>query len=295
MTAKRDKPALFELVNRGPLKPNNRGELQTPGWFFSNKTVVVKPNDQESVAQVTLGNEVKKSQGWLSRFRRPQQAQKETHVPPVTKQAETAPPTRPPGKLFRLAMPYWVLPLTALGLFFIIVVSYQFGQTSGIKAAQAKLLKMEAVEPPGQSLEKVRQGPVREGLLPPPAPPVAAQVTAPTVATPAVSPPTAEAMVAPKDGNHLVFCGHSDPQELSDVQEFFAANGITCKVGRMNGRHVLYSTQGFVNTKDSDATALQNRVADIGKRYNSEKPKGAARFNPETFVSAFWAKAGNIE
>lgn len=37
MTNKKDRPALFELVKKGPLKPDRKGALDTPGWFYKKK------------------------------------------------------------------------------------------------------------------------------------------------------------------------------------------------------------------------------------------------------------------
>ena len=48
MTNKKDRPALFELVTKGPLKPDLKGALDTPSWFYSKKAA--KANDRPAAA-----------------------------------------------------------------------------------------------------------------------------------------------------------------------------------------------------------------------------------------------------
>ncbi|MBN2374988.1 MAG: hypothetical protein JXD22_01205 [Sedimentisphaerales bacterium] len=37
MAGKKDKPALYELIGKGPLKPDGRGSIETPKWFYGQK------------------------------------------------------------------------------------------------------------------------------------------------------------------------------------------------------------------------------------------------------------------
>ena len=38
MAGKKDKPALYELIGKGPLKPDGRGSIETPKWFYGQKS-----------------------------------------------------------------------------------------------------------------------------------------------------------------------------------------------------------------------------------------------------------------
>ena len=58
MAGRRNRPALYELLNKGSIKPDEKGKLKTPGWFYGRKKVTVEPVRKETLI-VTKRTEAK--------------------------------------------------------------------------------------------------------------------------------------------------------------------------------------------------------------------------------------------
>jgi len=283
MAAKKNKPALFELINKGRLKPDSKGSLAAPSWFNSKPV--------KSVAESTVSQE---SPGG------PGAAQKDAQPTPATASRLT------PGRLARqfrpmlsenrlnISVPYWLVGLIGLALLLAVLVSYRLGQASGMaRSADASTGDLREAGPADQSGESDNLSTRKE--LPPTERKVQTESapgpTAPAEGTGAQAPPTA----AQRTGRVLVICGAGSTGELAAVKDFFLNEGVQTNIGWDGDRYILYSQLVFQSSRDREALVLQQRVTDLGARYESEKDKDAPIFKAATFKSAYPANLSSIE
>ncbi len=300
MAARRDKPALFELVKKGPIKPDTQGALRTPRWFYGqaeSPQTQVPPGQPEA----PLPPPAKKHAAVSQRL---EQVIEHLHQHRSTTSAADAPTGRTAKESRRLTIvaPWWAAILAVLAFCLILLVAFQMGQTNGYRKAKMQASMALPLNPAkdstrtGDPLEGVRNSDVRSDMVPP-APKTVNRLDSPkqTDANPAKTDIAAAANAVQPIGNCLIVCGHKSWRELRDVQEFFTKNGIPTQIGRLGENYVLFSEASYENPNQNEqAGLLKEKVAQLGKNYNSEKPANAARFNPETFAGAYWAKMENI-
>jgi hypothetical protein len=324
MAGRRYKPALYELLKKGAIKPDEKGKLQTPKWFYGRKSETVEPVRKGTLIVTKQAGEGTSS--FPVKTVKPPEARPEPQAAPAkpretvgVKSAVKAFSLRWERKKLKVATPYWVAGLVLLGLLLSHLVMYRMGQ-SGEEPVVAETEVEQNLRNAGPSadLDKVMNSPVRKDVLGPlanrqPIRQEAAQASSPM--KPEVSgrqlaaegsleapPEVTRAEIVPKpvspvvmDGSCLVMCGHENHRALRPVQEYFNQRGVTTEIGRFNNRYVVYSKDIFESSKEANALKLKNQVAQFGMLYNSEKPRGALGFTAETFRSAYWVRRDRIK
>ena len=288
MASRKYKPALFELVNRGPLKPNSQGSIKPPRWFYGGKrrSKAAAAKDREISAHSSdAGPGMIAGDG--------------TPAPESAFSAAI-------GSQLQITLPYWALVVVALGLILLLVVAYSLGLRAGQGDTSKGLFEDQAAlreAEPTAGLNDIRQGPVRQGLAQIESPtmvatPVTGAAEAPASSTPAAAagasanrqPTTTPA----RSGQSLVMCSDDTKGSLEPVREYFVGHGVGCAVGWDGHRYVLCSDQTVESNRDAQAIQLKKLVDNIGKTYNSNRPDGAPSFTPSTFAGAYWANAQDI-
>jgi hypothetical protein len=200
-------------------------------------------------------------------------------------------------KKLALWAPYWAIGLAFMGLFLSFLVAFWLGQIS----VRGTGIAVEPTSGAQASLTEVGAEPVQQELLDLSANSVdktkganGARQTANLANAPgtSVAPPVASDVGTGR--NCLVVCSHSSQRELRSVQEYYSKKGILTKIGRFEGSYIVYCEEGYDRSSSLEANSFRDRMVEIGKRYNSEKPRGAAGFLPSTFGSAFWAARDSI-
>ena len=101
MAGKRYKPALYELIGKGRVKPDDRGALGTPKWFYGEgeQEVKTEPVRQEPKVIIHQGPRI------------PQPTEQEATKEPVTTESRAAQPEKEfglqLGKKVRIWAPWW--------------------------------------------------------------------------------------------------------------------------------------------------------------------------------------------
>ena len=302
MAARKYKPALIELISQGSLKPDVKGSLNTPKWFYGKKPAVLDESDGQVAkdssgpdgsakvaASATSGIEVQASRRWLFQQRKNSKFSME-------------------NGLLSVSAPLWIFGLVGLALIFSFLLMYRLGQSFGSAKPANFQPRATADAQPGKKLEDVVKSPARNDVLSfqrasQPGPAVRAELKLPKAQGESVRSSRAslpllveskrtesagiqdESSVA--SGICWIMCGHDSSRELRPVQEYFAKRGFATEIGRFNNRYVLYSQTAFESSKNAEAIKLKNRIAQLGLYYNSEKKKGAASFSADTFKSAY--------
>jgi len=287
MAGKGYRPALFELVRKGPLKPNQKGTLTTPKWFYNHKNKgTIEPLRRETKARDD------QPQDFSADY-----VEDSTAYPEPLERPESLLGLHLADKKLAFWAPYWAVGLFFMGLFLGFLVSFWLGQVSvrGTELAVGQPSRAEAN--PGD----IGEGSVQQEMLVPPANPVHKPTAANGESQTAnlgnapgasVTPPVTGDVGTGR--NCLVMCSHSSQRELRPVQEYFSKKGVLTKIGRLDGRYIVYCEEGADSPSSSEADGFRLQMVEFGKRYNSEKPSGAASFPPSTFVSAYWAKRDRI-
>ncbi len=168
MAGKKDKPALYELISKGPLKPDGQGSLETPKWFYGQKSktepmregaqaiAVPKSGPGKPFIPRTVNQPGKAQVEPLVLVKSPLISESGANVPAPNGRAfgsrlgdlglenQSAPAEEKAAKGFsfgmedrkiRLFFPYWVGCVVLLGLLFTLGVVYRLGQHSGKNAA----------------------------------------------------------------------------------------------------------------------------------------------------------------
>ena len=324
MAGRKYKPALYELVGKGPLKPDNQGSISTPKWFYPTRG---KPTESEQVEP--LRREVKTFP--VKRLVPPtieqpapmEEASEQDYLPQeftVSGESIAADAASAHIREFGLHIrdkkivawaPYWVLALIGLGLILTHLMLYSLGVRSG--ASRSAAVNDEASEntaavgfsdPVDDRLREIREGDVRPGLMPDRTesqqnpekavtePPTqynagSAENDAGAEIRAVENLPSTVNPVPPAEpaGFRLIICGHKYERTLRPVQSHFARNGIKARIGKYNNRYVLFTEQTVQGSKSSVARSIKSSVAKFGITYNQEKLPSAPSFNAETFTS----------
>lgn len=287
MAAKKDKPALYELIN-------SKEKVTTPSWFYkktdtSTETVrkkikvipgTKKPNENgpgqpNSPAIPAVGISPPKDVGKFEGIR-------------VNKAAIV----RLADKKLKFSVSYWLVPLIALSLILTILVSYRLGQASITNGQQANNNELKDA-PPDSQLKKVSQGPVQPGLAPKPAknPGATTAKTVPT--TPKTDLPGISLAQTVRSGQCFLLCGAKSRDQLVPVQKFFNERGLATIIGRRESRYVLTTSETFERQNSEKAKILKDKLVKLGESYYNLRPKNAPNYNPATFRSAYAVNVGS--
>ena len=310
MAAKKGRPALIELIDKG--------STSTPGWFYGKKksrlqqlrkgTAVIEP----SAPAVPAGGVGIPS---------PTTEQTIGSAPePVIRSAPKAWFEFTDDKMV-LSLSHWkVLPLVALGLILALSIAYRLGQNSvsgtdtiddTIATANTDIDTREPIKniQIDNRTTAVKPGSAGKttgttGVSPAPVeyvavkPDSADKTTGPAgvspapveyaAATPAISPP--------KTGLCLIMCGHRDKNILEPVRQYFNANGFATVIG-LYGRgrgYVLVHARPVQKTTSPEAAAIQQRVIELGNRYENDKPRGAPGF-AAAWKSPYFVRTSDVQ
>ncbi|MCP4707539.1 MAG: hypothetical protein GY869_02850 [Planctomycetes bacterium] len=289
MAGKGYRPALFELVRKGPLKPNQKGTLTTPKWFYKgNNDVTVEPLRRETKSQDNQTQDF--SADYIDDIA-------DHSTPETYDRPESIIGLQLADKKLALWAPYWAIGLAIMGLLLSFLVVFWLGQISVRGSATT-------VNPPNQaqaSLDENGVEPDQQGEFGLAANTIdkttvangesqAANIAKATVES--VTPPVTSEVSTGR--NCLVVCGNPSQRELRSVQEYYSTKGVLTKIGRFKGSYIVYCQEGYDRSNSLEARSFRDRMVEIGKRYNREKPRGAAGFLPSTFDSAYWALRDSI-
>jgi len=339
MSGKKYKPALFELLGKGTVKPNENGSLSTPGWMRGQtknpfawlfRRRVKESSDSESavtihglksvspvgtVASVSGTGAVEPAKPVTPAMKPPVPAAAVTAAAPKAPIPAAAITPRPPavtagapriraagetgqakdsgwfvripGNRLQVVVNYKVAIAAGAVLLVLLLLVFRLGQSRGrtVAADPAQATVAQTAEPVSSTakLNEIRQGAPRTDILP--------EQAVKAKAAEAVQPAASEAVSARK-GLSLVICSHTNQRELGQVQAYFARKGVPAEIGQFDNRYVLYSVQTFETITQAKQSKLKDAVVELGRRYNSEREKGAAIFQAKTFESAWWI---NIE
>ena len=312
MAAKKGRPALIELIDRG--------NISTPGWFYGKKksrlqqlrkgTAVTGP-----IAPAIPAGEVKTPS--------PAAGPVSGLVPePVTGSAPE-PVIRSAPKAWLefaddklvLSLSYWkVLPLVALGLVLTLSIAYRLGQSSvsgtdttndtnaAIATANTNIDTREPLKniqsgtAPGDSgSQEVRNDPVGNQTAAV-KPGSAGKTTEKVEIEKAAAVTATSAILPPQTGLCLILCGHRDKNILEPVQRYFNANGFATVIG-LYGRgrgYVLVHARPVQKTTSPEAAAIQQRVIELGNRYENDKPRGAPGF-AAAWKSPYFVRTSDVQ
>jgi hypothetical protein len=286
MAGKRYKPALYELVGKGRVKPDDKGALGTPKWFYGEgeQEVKTEPVRQEPKVIIHQGPRI------------PQPTMQQEVKEPETAESRQAQPEKEfglhLGKEIRIRAPWWAMVLAVLGLVLSFLVTYWIGQATVDQAGPTtSRAGMDGGVSPGDSgpseeLNNIRNGPVQKGVLNPPKP-----TTPPDPGKQEQKPP---ARIEATGSLCLILCGSDKRRDLIDVQEYFTKKGILTRIGRLGDRYVLYTARGVDSLNETLAKQLKDQAAKLGEGYNQEKNRTAASFPGSTFKTAYWVKKDAI-
>ena len=302
MSGRRYKPALYELVNRGPLKPDKKGSLRTPSWFYGEERGGAGVQTPPATTSAPGARSAASPGGTVPVMGQPGAG---GGVSPRARSSfafETA------HRHVAMMLPYWAAALVVLGLLFSWAVFYRLGVGSGRGQAETpasvgsvdtpaapevdeRLREVARSQPRPEVLGSAQPSGAESGTGAGPAgsTPVRStetpRYTAPIAGSPgAVEPP------ASQGANVLVLCGTDNRRNLMTVQEFFTRQGFLTEIGRTGGRYVLYTAEGSDSINSQQAQQFKRTAAQLGARYNTEKPAGAPIFTPNTFASAYWIR-----
>jgi len=289
MAGKKYRPALFELIGKGRLKPNRTCSMTTPKWFYSGRRgTTVEPLRREPKV-------VRQQEGDFP--------VKAAAQPEVIEPEETEPTIESSFGLHlvdkKLAVwaPYWAVAVAILGLILSLLVAFWLGQTS-VAASEPGAGEATVSVPSGSKLPE--EAALEGGFQPQnlaadnsektPGINQKAALTN-TVGGNETSPPE---RTAGQGKNCLILCSSPQERQLRSVQTYFSTKGVFTRIGKFGGRYVLYCDEGTDSTGSVAAQKFRNNIVELGKRYNSEKPRTAPSFLPSTFDSAYWVLRENI-
>lgn len=316
MAGKKDRPALFELVGKGPLKPDENGAIKAPSWFYGTETeqkekakiVAIRPG--QTTARPQQDAQTQKLNGTADEKDQKDAAQQKT---PVQRWKFNGPlTTRATGKektKIELAVSYWLIAIVGLALVLFLLIAYRLGQRQAIQAAKPGETAAGAAEmlkdaPPSGELESARRAPARPDVL-------GGLRQDNTTATANEKRATAdlddkpiqaagtEIKIADDIGRHgqcFVLFTHDSVRDMRAVQEYFNKNGLEVEIGKVgqNKNYVLYTKETFQAAKDVNAKQIKEKLTRLGKNYNQQRPKGAIIVIPSTFAGAYPMNAGSI-
>jgi len=266
MAAKKDKPALFELIKKGPLKPDEKGGLSAPPWM--RKSSPVEPDQPGSEPQPKAG--LPRSGASAPGDEQPGATGIQRSLPDLC-----------PDKRLTISVSYWALAAAALALLFLLVAAYRLGQFNPSAPAGSLEPSSQFDTPPSDRLREVTDSAPQPDVF---------RADPTDKVTPAASesvPPgrPRQDKLASLSGQRLIICGDRSAGNLKAVQQVFAKSGVATKIGKSQGRYVLYSQQSFTSGKSPAAVAFKEHVAQIGATYNRKKPRNAPSFRPSTFAA----------
>jgi hypothetical protein len=284
MAGKRYKPALYELVGKGRVKPDDKGALVTPKWFYGDgeQQTETEPVRQEPKVIIHRGPQVERSPEPQPRI----EGSESTDAGAELAKKEYGLQL---GKQVRIWAPWWVMALSVLGLVLGFLVMYRIGQATVDQAEPAATNSVNPADTgPSKGLDTIREGPVQKGLFSTPTRP------ATTPPLPSDQKQTPPAQTIATGSLCLILCGSDKQRDLIDVQEYFTKKGILTRIGRMSNRYVLYTAQGVDSRTDQQANQLKEQVGKLGDRYNVEKPRTATSFPGSTFKTAYWVNRSQV-
>ena len=295
MGSKKYRPALYELLDRGNLKPDKKGVIRTPKWFYAGSregeskedsgVEQAKPSVQVGDVDGPIGRKLQFKGQWARRA-----------VEVVSRNR------------FEISASRWVLLLVGVGLLLSHLVVFKMGQQSGSQTTGVETFAADS-EGGSPALKDIQKAEIRPDVLQGGGLSSGSRgIRGETVSRASVkSEPTIKRKVESKNepaeviaavsvgGQVLILCGHSSERELRPVQSHFSKQNFGTAIGRFGGRYVLYSLQAFENKTDRGAMELKQRAGAIGRTYNSSKQSGALGFDEETFKGAFPVNLESIQ
>ncbi len=315
MTAKKGRPALIELIDKG--------STSTPGWFYGKKKSRLQ--QLRKGAAVTEPSAPAVPAGGVG-IPSPTAEQTIGSAPePVIRSAPKAWLEFADDKLV-LSLSYWkVLPLVVLGLVLALSIAYRLGQSSvsgtnttddtnaAIATANTNIdidtrepLKNIQIDNRTTAVELGSAGKTTgtAGVSPVPVEHVAVKPDSAdkTTGTAGISPApvgyaaATSAISPPKTGLCLIMCGHRDKNILEPVRQYFNANGFATVIG-LYGRgrgYVLVHARPVQKTTSPEAAAIQQRVIELGNRYENDKPRGAPGF-AAAWKSPYFVRTSDVQ
>jgi hypothetical protein len=270
MAPKRDKPALYELMNKS--------SMTTPAWFYGTRKADRGGSPASEDARLDA---------------------KEPSQPEA--QGNGIFGKRLIGNRLQLTVSYWVLAVAVLALILVLSIAFRMGQkqltgnapvTVGSQSDYAKAEPKPRNETKPAVVVPVKT-PARTPAVDKVDRPGTAGVGSPAAVIGQID--THTTAVAADADQCFVLCGDTNRDSLMLVQKYFNDNGLDTFVGRFQGRFVLATRQKFDSSKSADAIKLKDKIEALGEGYNDKRAAGAPIITPKTFQQAYIVRAGSIE
>ncbi|MBN1846182.1 MAG: hypothetical protein JW810_10900 [Sedimentisphaerales bacterium] len=331
MAGRKYKPALFELVNKGRVKPDKKGALIAPRWIYKQNegpeqvlqtgARVVSPpaplaqRQEQSAPQTAAPQTISPKAPAATTIGADTTAAARAAAPAAKATTAAAPAVRYWGLDWgqgrvQLWARWWVAALIVGGLLLGLLAAYRLGEYVGHRSrnAQAEPDQTSSGPPaadtrnlqPSEALQRIVDGPVRRDILNPPAntaaaaPNPAGAALAGSGRTPPPSTDRTALAARPAGALCLILCGSDQRRDLIDVQEYFSTQGVLTRIGRFQNRYVLYTDRGVDSRSGAEALEFHQQIAQLGGGYNRQKPAAAASFPASTFKTAYWVKRDDI-
>ena len=220
MAGKKYRPALFELVGKGRLKPNKSGSLKTPEWFYTND-MATAPMRKEP--KVVAGEEL-------------DFPVKPTAQPEDSDEQEELQRGNNFGlRLFdgKLALwaPYWAIGIVVLGLILCFLVVFWLGQTS-VAAYTSEMADLAALnEGDNESETMAAVGGEIESRTEDNAQAASSNQRAGMTSIGSATENNQTSVAGGKGKNCLILSTLGNERDLRDLQGYFSSKGILTKIG----------------------------------------------------------------
>ena len=230
MTARKQQPALFELINKGPLKPDRRGRLLTPKWFYRKKADAAATTDAADAPATASGADVsavRPSPTVITPAPPPHKPASSLYHPAAGPVAQKPLSVSLAKERVEFSASLWLIGLIVLAAILILLVTYRLGQISmqnasadsTSQAASGSLEEIRSSEPRSDVLEPESAPPAPTRTAPQPDTTGTAESTTPAVTTIQAAPPT-RATPAPATGTCLVLAS-GRARDLRALQSYF--------------------------------------------------------------------------
>jgi len=280
MTGK-DKPALYELVNKG--------RLSTPGWFYRKKKSTLEDMREHASSPEGVPSEMPLPTDISS-------------PPPPAQSVFQSSPTESWLKLqenkLQFTFSYGWLFIIGLALIFLVVAAYSVGRSQAGESDKERTPKdkkyQESSIGDNVNLDSIKKSTPRPDLLPVKRP-AEAKIPGAKINPPKISADTSMADPAALTGSCLIVCGDSNKDNLKILKKYFSEKGFETRIGKHGGRFVLASIDTFENRSEDTYKTLYQKAQEIGKAYINRTPRMAPFYKMKTFDSAFTVNAKDVK
>ncbi|MCK5269771.1 MAG: hypothetical protein KAJ46_03265 [Sedimentisphaerales bacterium] len=297
MAVRKGRPALIELIDKG--------STSTPGWFYGKKKSRLQQLRKGTTVTEPIAPAVP-----VGGIKIPSPTAEQTIGSAPEPVIRSAPKTWlefADDKLV-LSLSYWkVLPLVALGLILILAIAYRLGQSSvpGTNTtddtiataninAKGPLKNIQSNTAIGDSGSQETSEDLIDNRTTVAESRSVDKTTEKVEIKKAAAGTATSAILPPQTGLCLILCGHRDKNILEPVRQYFNANGFATVIGLYGRGYVLVHARSVQKTTSPEAAAIQQRVIELGNRYENDKPRNAPGF-AAAWKSPYFVRTSDVQ